>query len=248
MRNPLEDPRERAMNCVGSPGTDPRHCSKLGRRRLSDRTNAAKSRDEGSRGRERDEGDRAQHRNLDPVPGACRPAIRRTDSDPLSWGSGQRDRPDPQRCVVRARRSDYRYPTITERDESASDAALRQRSCVEILALHDDDRVRGRRAKPIQLLPEPGRGDRGVKIANRLPFDHGLCADDIVTCRKRGESHLHSELPECNRNAARHLAMVRGNSERVEGSHRSELARGRRPFLVAMRSMATNAMAAEATV
>ena len=140
-RVPRRRPRARAMNCVGSPGTDPRHCSKLGRRRLSDRTNAAKSRDEGSRGRERDEGDRAQHRNLDPVPGACRPAIRRTDPDPLSWGSGQRDRPDPQRCVVRARRSDYRYPTITERDESASDAALRQRSCVEILALHDDDRV-----------------------------------------------------------------------------------------------------------
>jgi len=239
MRNPLEDPRERAMNCVGSPGTDPRHCSKLGRRRLSDRTNAAKSRDEGSRGRERDEGDRAQHRNLDPVPGACRPAIRRTDPDPLSWGSGQRDRPDPQRCVVRARRSDYRYPTITERDESASDAALRQRSCVEILALHDDDRVLGRGTKPVQLLPESARGDGGVEVANRLPLDLRLCTDHVITCREGCKFDPDPELLEGRRNSARDLTMIRDHHEWKTFVHGSQHACCPRPFLVAVRSTAT---------
>ncbi len=232
------------MNCICSPVPHAGHCSKVGGRGLRHCANTSESGHQGAGARKGDGRDRTEHRNLDTVPCPCRSAVGWRDSNTLSLRSGERDRTDPQCRVFGVSRPDHGYSAITQRDEHATHAPARERPRVEILALHHDDRVGRRGTKSVQLLPEPARGDGGMKVANRLPFDLRLCPDDIVTCRERRKFDPGPKLLERRRNTARDLAMIRGHHEGLQVIHRSEHAHRHCSFLVAMRRMATKTVAA----
>ena len=195
---------------------------------------------ESSRVSKGDSGDCAKHRNRNRVSGARARTVRRDHLNALSQDTRLRQRAEPPCRVVTIRRADDRDTTIAEGDESASNCALREGSCVDVRPFDEKNWVAAHGSHSVELEPEPSAHDGAVEIANGLTLDTCLFRHEVVTCVEGGSLDLNAKELESVGHTTRPFAVVGDEGKCRIVQHRANDAPQSMRHLVAGRSTATS--------